>query len=511
MKIVKALAALLVIALAFGGGYVMRATKSPSSASKGRTILYYVDAMNPAFKSDKPGVAPDGMALQPVYADEPTAASATSDADAGHTILYYQDPQDPKYHADKPGLNPETGNTLEPVYAEATPAVPPGAIKISTERQQLIGVKFATVELSGQARSIRSVGKVTFDETRVSHVHTRIDGWIEKVFVDFTGDFVKQGQPMLTIYSPEMLATQQELLLAARARDLMRDNPLASAAEHGNSLFEAAKRRLELWQLNDDQIDQVLRTGQPIHSITLFAPASGFVTERKAFPNQKVTPDSDLYTITDLSRIWIVADVFESDITSIKVGDATYVSFPNGNTPPLGAKVTYIQPQVDPMTRTLKVRLDAPNPGLRMKPDMYVTVEFGIAGAKELVVPAEAVLDTGDRQTVFVDLGNGYLEPRQVVVGERFGDRVAITRGLTAGERVVSSGTFLIDSESQLKAAASGMGAPQHQHGGAPAATQPAAKPMDPSIRGPQQGSRVGVEVPMPEPTKPAPGGRRHD
>jgi RND family efflux transporter MFP subunit len=510
MKILKSLAVLLLVTLAFGGGYVMRATKSTGTASKARRILYYVDAMNPAFKSDKPGIAPDGMALQPVYADEPTAASGTSSADghAGHTILYYQDPQDPKYHADKPGLNPETGNTLEPVYAEAAPAVPPGAIKIAPERQQLIGVKFATVELSGQARSIRSVGKVTFDETRVAHVHTRIDGWIEKVFVDFTGDFVKQGQPMLTIYSPEMLASQQELLLAARARDLMRDNPLASAAEHGNSLFEAAKRRLELWQLKDEEIDQILKTGQTIHSITVYAPAGGFVTERKAFPNQKVTPDSDLYTITDLSRIWIVADVFESDITSIKVGDTAYVQFPNGNTPSLGSKVTYIQPQVDPMTRTLKVRLDAPNPGLRMKPDMFVNVEFGIAGAKELVVPAEAVLDTGDRQTVFVDLGNGYLEPRQVVVGERYGDRVAITRGLAAGERVVSSGTFLIDSESQLKAAASGMGAPQHQHGGAPAANPPAAnqpnvnppsaKPMDPSM-------------PMPEPKTPAPGRGRHD
>jgi RND family efflux transporter MFP subunit len=495
MKIVKALAALVVITLAFGGGYVLRATRTSARASNGRKILYYVDPMHPAYKSDKPGVAPDcGMTLEPVYADEATGTSGH----AGHPILYYQDPQNPRYHADKPGLNPETGDTLEPVYADATPTARPGAIKISPERQQLIGVKFATVELSGQARSIRSVGKVTFDETRVAHVHTRIDGWIEKVFVDFTGDFVKQGQPMLTIYSPEMLASQQELLLAARARDLMRNNPLASAAEHGNSLFEAARRRLELWQLQDDQIEQVLKTGQPIHSVTLYAPASGFVTERKAFPNQKVTPDSDLYTITDLSRIWIVADVFESDITSIKIGDATYVSFPNGNTPPLAAKVTYIQPQVDPTTRTLKVRLDAPNPGLRMKPDMYVNVEFGIAEAKQLVVPAEAVLDTGDRQTVFVDLGDGYLEPRQVVVGERYGDRVAITRGLAAGERVVSSGTFLIDSESQLKAAAGGMGAPQHQHGSAPAANQAPAKPMDPSM-------------PMPEPKKPGPGGARHD
>jgi Cu(I)/Ag(I) efflux system membrane fusion protein len=286
------------------------------------------------------------------------------------------------------------------------------------------------------------------------------------VFVDFTGDIVKAGQPMLTIYSPEMLASQQELLLARRARDLMNANPLASAAEHGASLFEAAKRRLQLWDLSEDQIQQVLETGQPIRSITVRAPAGGFVTERKAFPNQKVTPDSDLYTITDLSRLWIMAEVFESDITSIKVGDPAYIIFPNGGPPSIAARVNYIQPQVDPMTRTLKVRLDANNPGMRMKPDMFVNVEFGIVTAAQLTVPSDAILDTGDRQTVFVDLGNGYLEPRQVVVGERFGDRVAITRGVTAGERVVSSGTFLVDSESQLKSAASGMGAPPHQHGG---------------------------------------------
>ena len=159
-----------------------------------------------------------------------------------------------------------------------------------------------------------------------------------------------------------------------------------------------------------------------------------------------------------------MADVFESDITSIKVGDAAYVMFPIAGIRPMAAKVNYIQPQVDPMTRTLKVRLDASNPGLRMKPDMFVNVEFGVASPKQVVVPAEAVLDTGDRQLVFVDLGHGYLEPRQVVVGDPFGDRVAITHGLSAGERVVSSGTFLIDSESQLKAAAKGMGAPPKTH-----------------------------------------------
>ena len=435
MKLLKVLALLALLAATFAGGYVLRASRRSTPVAAGRRVLYYVDPMHPAYTSDKPGVAPDcGMTLEPVYAD---------DAPAG------------------------TGGAAPPANA------PPGAFRIPPERQQLIGVKFATVEQGGTSRSIRTVGKVTFDETRVAHVHTRIDGWIEKVFVDFTGDIVKAGQPMLTIYSPEMLASQQELLLARRARDLMQANPLASAAEHGESLFEAAKRRLQLWDLSDDQIQQVLSTGQPIRSITVHAPMGGFVTERKAFPNQKVTPDSDLYTITDLSRIWIMADVFESDITSIKQGDSAYVIFPNGGAPSITAKVNYIQPQVDPMTRTLKVRLDANNPGMRMKPDMFVNVEFGIATASRLTVPAGAVLDTGDRQTVFVELGDGYLEPRQVVVGERFGDRVTITRGLSAGERVVSSGTFLIDSESQLKAAASGMGAPQHQHGGATNAPDP--------------------------------------
>ena len=438
MKLLKTLAALALLAAAFASGFVVRASRRSTPTADTRRVLYYVDPMHPAYKSDAPGTAPDcGMRLEPVYADD---------------------------------VSTGTGGTAAPQAA-----VPPGTIRVSPERQQLIGVKFATVERGGTSRSIRTVGKVTFDETRVAHVHTRIEGWIEKVFVDFTGDVVRAGQPMLTIYSPEMLASQQELLLAMRARDLMKANPLASAAEHGESLFAAATRRLQLWDLSDDQIQQVITTGQPIRSITVHAPIGGFVTERKAFPNQKVTPDSDLYTITDLSRVWIMADVFESDITSITLGTPAYVIFPNGGPPSIAARVNYVQPQVDPMTRTLKVRLDANNPRILMKPDMFVNVEFGIVTAAQLTVPAEAVLDTGDRQTVFVDLGGGYLEPRQVVVAERLGDRVSITRGLTAGERVVSSGTFLIDSESQLKAAAAGMGAPQHQHGSA-AATTPEAK-----------------------------------
>jgi membrane fusion protein, copper/silver efflux system len=267
-----ALAALL--GATFLGGYIARGVRTGTGGATpaARRVLYYVDPMHPEYRSDAPGVAPDcGMPLEPVYAGDPPAGRGT-----------------------------------------ATGGAPETTIRISAERQQAIGVAFSPVVSGAGTRTIRAVGRVAPDETRIGHVHTRIDGWIERVLVDFTGDVVKQGEPMLTIYSPEMLASQQELLLAARAREVMKGNPLAPAG-HGESLFEAAKRRLQLWDLGDEQIAQVLRTGQPIASVTVAAPMSGVVTERKAFPNQRVTPDSDLYTITDLTHVWILADVFESD------------------------------------------------------------------------------------------------------------------------------------------------------------------------------------------------------
>lgn len=460
MKLIKLVLVLIVAAAAFGGGYLYRASGAAGGApaQAGRTVLYYVDPMHPAYRSDKPGIAPDcGMALEPVYADEGAGAPPRGE----RKVLYYRDPQFPEYTADKAGLNPESGNTLEPVYAEETGAdVPSAAFRVPAERQQLIGLKFATAEWTDTDRVLRTVGTVAYDETRLSRVHPRVEGWAERVFVNFTGDFVRKGQPLLTIYSPELLASQQELLLAKRARDLMAANPMASAADGGASLFAAARRRLELWDLSVEQVQQVLDSGEPIRSVTLHSPATGFVLQRQVFPNQRITPDSELYTIVDLSRVWIMADVFEADIPQMKPGAAARITFTSGAAP-IDARIAYVQPQVDPMTRTLKVRLEASNPGTRLKPDMFVNVELNVASGRQLTVPAGAVVDSGTRQTVFVDLGDGYLEPRQVTVGSRSADRVQITSGLTGGERVVASGTFLVDSESQLKAAAAGMGAPK--------------------------------------------------
>jgi RND family efflux transporter MFP subunit len=499
MKLVKLLLLLLVVALAFGGGYLLRGRQpaaQPPGAAAGaeRKVLYWVDPMHPAYRSDKPGTAPDcGMALEPVYADGGPPAVAGG---GSRRVLFYRDPAQPSYTAHAPGLNPETGNDLEPVYADDPSAMPAGAVRIAPERQQLIGVKFEEARLEGAGRDVRTVGQVVIDETRVGHVHTRVEGWAEQVLVDFTGDVVRRGQPMLTVYSPEMLASQQELLLARRARDQMKDNPLGDAARHGEALFEAARRRLQLWDLSDAQIQQVLDTGTPIRSVTVEAPMSGVVTERNVFPNQKVAPETDLYTIVDLSHVWVLADVFESDMALVRMGGSATVSLPFAQGARLAARVNYIQPQVDPATRALKVRLDVANPGMRLKPNMYVDVTFASPTSERLTVPSGAVVDTGTRRTVFVDLGNGYLEPRAVTTGDRVGDRVAVTSGLRPGERVVASGTFLVDSESQLKAALSGMGASSgHSGHGAPA---PAPQPGTEAPHGPKGMAPVSPAAPPP-------------
>ena len=446
MKIIRTVGLLVVIAAAFAGGYIYKAVKGSTAETAqkgGRNVLYWVDPMHPAYKSDKPGIAPDcGMKLEPVYADGGAAAVST-------------------------------GANLKPASANDISTMEVGTVQITPEKQQLIGVKYEQVELGGGSRTIRAVGKVAIDETRIGHVHTKVEGWIDKVFVDFTGKLVKKGQPMLTIYSPDMLASQRELLLAAKAKTIMRDSALPSGFDQSESLLQATRRRLELWDLSEAQIDQVLRTGEPIKNITVYSPMTGYITDRKAFPQVKVMPDTDLYTIVDLSRVWIMADVFEYEAPNIHVGETARVSLQALPGKSFSARIDYLQPEVDPMTRTLKVRLNMDNPGVMLKPDMYADVEFRVNIPSKLTVPADAVLNAGERKTVFVDRGNGYFEPRQVKTGEREGDRIQILSGLSQGERIVTSGNFLIDSESQMKAAASGMGG----MAGMPGMTNKPAKP----------------------------------
>jgi RND family efflux transporter MFP subunit len=420
MKLLRQIAFVLMLAAVFAAGYGYNRWYGKTTMTKvaggERRILYYDDAMNPASHTDKPGKAPDGLDLVPKYADADTSTSAGKPAN-----------------------------------------LPMGTIQISPQKQQLIGVKYGSPTYGESTKTIRAVGKVTPDERRITHVHTRVEAWIDKVFVDFTGKAVEDNQPLLTLYSPDLLSTQEEFLLALKSRDLMKASTLPVAQDQSNSLIAAARRRLELWDLSEAQISELTESRKPITNTTLYSPTSGYVMARNAFPKQHVTPDTELYTLIDLREVWIMADFFENEAAQIRVGEPVTVSLPFGSGRTIRGRVDFIQPQVDPMTRTLKVRIDAENSDLMLKPDMFIEVNLSVALPQHLTMPSDAVLDSGLKKTVFVDRGNGYLEPRAVETGERIGDRVEILHGLRPNERIAISGTFLIDSESQLKSAASGM------------------------------------------------------
>jgi membrane fusion protein, copper/silver efflux system len=477
MKTKTSLATLLLLGAGFIGGYGYGRWYGPRPASPGvaavQTSARYHCPMHPDQTSDKPGDCPIcGMKLVPIEAamtPEPRAVT-------------YHCPMHPNYTSDKPGDCPICGMKLVPRETSAptghagdhamegmASTAPEDAIRISTRKQQLIGVTLGTAETTSSVQTVRSVGKVDVDERRIVKVQTRIDGWIQQVLVDFTGTVVEKGQALLTIYSPELVATQQEYLLTLRHRDVMRTNPLSGSLPRGESLVAAARRRLELFELTDGDIEEIGRSGKVINSVTVYSPFRGVVLKRNAFPKQRVSPETELYSIADLDRVWVMADVYESDAPVVHLGMPVRVLLPYSGQR-LSGRVDFVQPTLDPMTRTLKVRIDAANPRLTLKPEMFVDVEFEIARPARVTVPVEAVLDSGTRKTVFVDRGNGYFEPRQVETGEQVGERIEIVRGLAAGERIVTSGNFLIDSESQMKSAGSAMTGHSHESG------HPAAK-----------------------------------
>jgi Cu(I)/Ag(I) efflux system membrane fusion protein len=457
----KGVLALLLLAGAFTAGYFFRGA---GAAKPERKVLYWVDPMHPSYRSDRPGMAPDcGMPLEPVYAN--------GAAPAERRVLYYYDPEQPGYRSENPGFNPETGNELA-AHHEGDP--PPGALSVPRRKQQLIGVTYGTVEITPVARTIRAVGRVAADETRIHHVHAKIEGWIEDVAVGFVGQQVRKGELLFRLYSPDLLAAQQEYLLALRARDELARARREDTRRHAAALVEAARRKLALWDLTPEQIAELERTRQARRTLDFYSPAQGHVTQRNVFPHHQVKPETELYTIVDYSRVWVLADVYEADIPAVGVGMAATVHLPYAPGGSFPSRVSYVQPELDGATRTLKIRLELANPRLTLKPEMYVEVDLRVTGAPRLTAPAEAVLDAGHTHTVFVDRGEGYFEPRTVEVGERVGGRIVILHGLRPGERVVTSGNFLLDAESKLKSAAgamspaeasaSGAGSPPHRH-----------------------------------------------
>jgi len=391
----------------------------------------------------------------------PASLAPTTDS-SGRKILYYEDPMHPWYKSNKPGIAPDCGMKLVAVYADeqqtaAVGTLPPGAVQISPARQQLMGVTTALADYRPVEKTIRTVGQVAIDETRLANVHVKVNGWIQEVFVDYTWQPVKKGEPLFTIYSPDLLATEQEYLLALRARKALGTSSYMEVSSGSESLLEAARQRLALWDLTDAQIGQLEETGKAQHEITFYAPASGYVMERKAYPNQYVTPDTELYKLVDLNRVWVQADVYEFEMPAVSLGQEatmTTESLPGAS---WKGRLVFINPEVKTDTRTGTVRMEFPNPELKLKPGMFVNVELHKSFGRQLTVPVDAVIDSGTRQVVFVDLGKGAFAPREVKVGERTQDYLAILSGLRAGDHVVTRANFLIDSESNLRQSIEGM------------------------------------------------------
>ncbi len=455
------------VALAIGsiyGGKITSLFHRGDSAKSGtgsgeRKVLYWYDAMNPQRHYDKPGKAPDGMDLVPQYADADrnsggqTGGPATA---AGEKkILYWYDPMHPAYKSDKPGIAPDCGMQLVPKYAEEKDmgTMPAGTVKIDAERQQLIGVRTSSVEFEPLVRSVRTTGQLAADETKLAHIHVKVSGFVDKVFVDYIGQLVKKGQPLFTVYSPDLVATQEEYLIAKRGEKKLASSQVQDVSLGAEALLRSARERLKLWDISDEQIKKLDETGEVTKTMTFYSPINGFVMERKAFPQTAITPDMDLYVISDLSTIWVNADVYEYEVPFVKVGQRAemQLSYYPGKT--YVGRVSYVYPTVDPVARTVKVRIDFPNPKFELKPQMFANVELKINYGKQILVPQEAVLDSGEKQYVFVARQGGMFEPRTIRMGAKVDNKVAVLSGLKPGETIVTSGNFLVDSESRLKSA----------------------------------------------------------
>lgn len=325
-----------------------------------------------------------------------------------------------------------------------------GSIRLTIDQIRTFGVTFGTAEVRPLERTIRAVGFVDFDETRMAYVAPKFGGYVERLYVDFTGKPVSRGQPLLEIYSPELVSAQEEFLLARRLGEKIGNSGVEGVSEETTDLLESAKRRLRYWDISDAQIEQVMRSGQVQKTMTLHAPVSGIVMEKNVFQGQAIRPGENLYMIADLSEVWIEAELFESDVALIEEGMSAEISIAAYPDQTFQGRVEYVYPTLQEKTRSMKARVALPNANGRLKPGMYATVGLKKDLGAILSVPSSAVLRTGEKTIAFVDLGGGRLSPREVDLGQAGAEYVEVLKGMDSGERVVTSAQFLLDSESNL-------------------------------------------------------------
>lgn len=362
---------------------------------------------------------------------------------------------------------------------QATPSsdtpVPLVPLQLSPQRMQAIGVKTALVAMQSASKELRVPGNVDLNQRQLAYVQTRFPGWIQKVFANATYQYVRKGQPVFTIYSPDLVSTEQEYLLAKQNQQSFVNDMHGTAAHESDWLLQAATDRLRQFGVPPSEIARLEQTGTVHHDVSIDSPASGYITDFNALPNQYVQSETKLYTIADLSTVWVNANVFQADVGALKPGMPATVTVDAYPSRTFKGRIDQILPQVDATTRTVPVRFVFNNPGVALKPGMYVNVSIAVPLGSQLVIPASGVLHSGTRDIAFIARGDGYLEPREIEVGPRLDDHVVVLTGLKVGEHIVSSANFLVDSESQLQAAI-GSFTPPPGEGVAPAMNGPAER-----------------------------------
>jgi RND family efflux transporter MFP subunit len=417
--------------------------KGSGAEQSGRKIKYWKAPMTPGFTSDKPGKSPMGMDLVPVYEDEEKTE---------RKIKYWKAPMTPGFTSDKPGKSP-MGMDLVPVYEDEAGQASEG-FRIDPIMTQNIGVKTEVVKQRSLAREVRTVAILTYDERVVTHIHTKYKGWVEKLYVDFTGQEVNKDDLLAEVYSPELVSTQEELLVAMKYKESLEKSPFTEIGQGAERLFESTKRRLELFDVPEHQIESLIRDKKITKTLHIHSPFRGFVIKKEASEGMFVKPGMSLYTIADLTNIWVMADIYEYELPWIKIGQKAEMNLSYYPGKKFHGKVTYIDPFMDPNTRTLKVRMEFSNPKWELKPDMYANVVLKSTISKRTVaVPEEAVIHSGEKQIVIVRLPDGGFDARQLTLGPQAEGYYQVLKGLKAGEKVVTSSSFLIDSESNLREA----------------------------------------------------------
>ena len=392
----------------------------------------------------------------------------------------------------RPAAPSSAGTTQALTAATPIPETPLVPVQLTPQRMQSIGVRLGAAQLKQVDADLRVTGTVDVDERRIAYVQTRFPGWIRAVYADTSYQYIRKGQPLFTIYSPDLVTTEQEYLLARKNSESLKTSTVSGVSTGAETLLSAARDRLTQWEVPASEINKLEATGKVITDLTFDSPVSGYITEKNALPNMYVQPETRLYTVADLSTVWVYAQVFQTDLGKIKPGDSAEVTVDAYPGKSFRGRVDYILPQIDVNTRTARVRLVFPNPVLKLKPGMYVNVLLKAPLGRQLVVPASALFHSGSRQLVFVSKGDGQFEPREVQTGLQVGDQTIITKGLQTGEPIVTSANFLIDSESQLQAAAGAFVPPPPGAGGVAAMNAPelnADLTSDPSP--PRKGSNI--------------------